>query len=155
MDVQFASIVADAAAQYSHSNSASKQALLANFLIKPPLTTVDQLMGLVDKQNAGFSAFREKRHKIFKAMAASMKPIEVVGEIAKHVIEGTPYAPISYVFAAVTYMMKTAENVSKLYDSIEELFLKLKVLATPYFFTGLEDGSSQAASGISTHRSVC
>ncbi len=109
MDAQFAAIAADAAKD--------------GF---PSLKTVGDLIKQVELQNAQFEAFRAKRQAVFGAMAAAMRPVEVIGEIVAGVAE-EGFPPAQNVFAAVVYLIKAAKDTSAMYDGIIELFEQLQV----------------------------
>lgn len=120
MDAQFAAIAADAASRYPESSKVK----LDDFL-HPKIQTVDELIKQVDLHNDQFSEFRAKRQAIFSAVAAAMKPVEVIGEIvAGAAEEGFP--PAQNVFSAVVYLIKAAKDTSAMYDGIIELFEQLK-----------------------------
>lgn len=122
MDARFAAIAADAAKRYSET---SGKIQLDDYL-SPKIRTVDDLIKQVELQNAQFAEFRAKRHAVFGAMAAAMKPVEVIGEIvAGAAEEGFP--PAQNVFCAVVYLIKAAQDTSAMYDGIVELFEKLQV----------------------------
>ncbi|OAA81975.1 NACHT and TPR domain protein [Akanthomyces lecanii RCEF 1005] len=108
MDAQFAAIAADAAKD--------------GF---PSLKTVGDLIKQVELQNAQFEAFRAKRQAVFGAMAAAMRPVEVIGEIVAGVAE-EGFPPAQNVFAAVVYLIKAAKDTSAMYDGIIELFEQLQ-----------------------------
>ncbi|KAJ6781465.1 hypothetical protein PWT90_02669 [Aphanocladium album] len=125
MDAQFAAIAADAAKRYSVSSKAP----LDDFL-SPKIKTVDELIKQVELQNEQFAEFRAKRHAIFGAMAAALKPIEVIGEIvAGAAEEGFP--PAQNVFSAVVYLIKAAKDTSAMYDGIIELLEQLQRKLSP------------------------
>ncbi|OAA73808.1 NACHT and TPR domain protein [Cordyceps fumosorosea ARSEF 2679] len=121
MDTRFAAIASEAARRYSESSSKIQ---LDNF-ISPKITTVDQLIKQVELQNAQFAAFRAKRHAVFGAMAAAMKPVEVIGEIAAGIAE-EGFPPAQNIFSAVMYLIKAAKDTSAMYDGIIDLFEQLQ-----------------------------
>ncbi|KAJ3486258.1 hypothetical protein NLG97_g6655 [Lecanicillium saksenae] len=125
MDAQFAAIAADAVRRYSES---SPKVQLDDFL-SPKINTVDELIKQVVLQNEQFAEFRAKRHAIFGALAAAMKPVEVIGEIvAGAAEEGFP--PAQNVFSAVVYLIKAAKDTSAMYDGIIELLEQLQDFTT-------------------------
>jgi hypothetical protein len=46
------------------------------------LATVDELTKAIDAQNQDFSAYRKKRHGIFRALSVAMRPVELVSDLA-------------------------------------------------------------------------
>lgn len=128
MDAQFAAIAADAAKKYSEGSS---KVQLDDFL-SPKIRTIDELITHVELQNAQFAAFRAKRHAVFGAMAAAMRPVEVIGGVVAGVVEESIFPPAQNVFAAVVYLIKAAKDTSAMYDGIIELFEKLQVCGQLY-----------------------
>jgi hypothetical protein len=90
------------------------------------LTTLGDLEKAIDSNQNDFSAFREKRHKIFSVLSASLRPVEQVGGLAASGAS-LAFPPSSLVFGAVTLLLGAAKNVSAKYDAIIVLFEKLKV----------------------------
>lgn len=110
-----------ASAQLRVSESKAKR--LEDFL-KPPIRSVQDLLGVIDSQNGKFTNFREKRKSLFDAILAACTPLEKVGEaLAGAASEAFP--PAQNVFAAVMYLINAAKDVSQVYDSIIELFIQL------------------------------
>lgn len=125
MEAQFTAILADAATQYAEKAGSKQVAILDDFT-SISLKSVEQLKAQIDAQNNQFSNFRAKRQSLFKALTLAMVPIEVVGEAAAGAA-AEMFPASTHVFSAVMYLIKAAENVSAVYDSIEELFDQLKV----------------------------
>ncbi|KAL8411612.1 hypothetical protein RB596_001034 [Gaeumannomyces avenae] len=101
----------------------SKAKRLEDFM-KPPLSSVQDLLNVVDSQNEKFTSFREKRKPLFDAVLAACTPLEKVGEaLAGAASEAFP--PAQSVFAAVMYLINAAKDISQIYDSIIELFVQL------------------------------
>jgi hypothetical protein len=46
------------------------------------LTTVDELTKAIDAKNQDFSAYRQKRHGVFRALSLAMRPVELIGDLA-------------------------------------------------------------------------
>ncbi|KAK5993054.1 hypothetical protein PT974_06482 [Cladobotryum mycophilum] len=122
MDPQFAAIVADAAKQYA--DSSSKASKLDDFLT-PPMKSVNDLIQQLSLQNDNFVQFRAKRQNIFDAIATALGPVEVIGEIVAGASEEA-FPPAQHIFSAVMYLVNAAHDVTSMYDSIIELFVKLK-----------------------------
>lgn len=123
METQFAAILADAAKLYK--DSSDNGSTLAEFLT-PPMKSISDLKLQLTAQNDQFSHFRAKRQNIFDAIAVTLRPIELIGDI---VAEGASdaFPPAQGIFAAVMYLINAAHDVSSMYDSILELFDQLKV----------------------------
>ncbi|KAL6876866.1 hypothetical protein J3F83DRAFT_424573 [Trichoderma novae-zelandiae] len=123
MKTQFAAVLADAARLFK---DASDQGPTLDEFLTPPVKSISDLMAQLTAQNDQFSHFREKRKSIFDAVAVTLRPIELVGDI---VAEGVSeaFAPAQGIFAAVMYLINAAHDVSSMYDSILELFDQLKV----------------------------
>lgn len=123
VEAQFAAILADATKLYN--DSSDKGPTLKEFLT-PPMKSVSDLTLQLTIQNDQFSHFREKRQKIFDAVGAALRPVELIGDI---VAEGASevFPPTQGIFAAVMYLVNAAHDVSAMYDSILDLFEKLKV----------------------------
>ncbi|KLU82190.1 NACHT and TPR domain-containing protein [Magnaporthiopsis poae ATCC 64411] len=119
VEALFASALASAQLRVGES----KAKRLEDFL-KPPLRSVEDLLGVIDSQNDKFTNFREKRKPLFDAILAACMPLETVGEaLAGAASEAFP--PAQNVFAAVMYLINAAKDVSQVYDSIIELFVQL------------------------------
>ncbi|KAL7945000.1 hypothetical protein V8C42DRAFT_324282 [Trichoderma barbatum] len=121
-ETQFSAILADAAKLFKDS---SDKGLTLDEFLTPPMKSVSDLMLQLIIQNDQFNHFREKRQSIFDAIAVTLRPIELVGDI---VAEGASEAfpPAQGIFAAVMYLINAAHDVSSMYDSILELFDQLK-----------------------------
>lgn len=118
---QFTQILDDASKLYSDSTKES----LANF-VNPPIKSIKDLIEQVETQNEKFSSFRKKRQSLFSALAATLGPVEIVGEIVTGGAKEM-FAPAEGIFGAVVYLINAARDVSAAYDSILELFDQLKV----------------------------
>lgn len=77
VEAQFAAILADATKLY---DSSDKGPSLKEFLT-PPMKSVSDLTLQLTIQNDQFSHFREKRQKIFDAVGAVLRPVELIGDI--------------------------------------------------------------------------
>ncbi|KAF4982107.1 hypothetical protein FZEAL_2213 [Fusarium zealandicum] len=119
-EAQFNQILNDASKIYSDS---SKEKL--DDFMNPPIKSINDLLGQIDKQNEQFSKFREKRQTIFSALSAALAPVEIVGEIVAGAASDM-FAPAEGIYGAVAYLIDAARDVSSAYDSIVELFEHLK-----------------------------
>ncbi|KAL7904618.1 hypothetical protein GGI35DRAFT_462838 [Trichoderma velutinum] len=122
METQFAAILADAAKLFKDP---SDKGLTLDDFLKPPMKTISDLKLQLTTQNDQFSHFREKRQGIFDAIAVTLRPIELIGDIVAEGVSET-FPPAQGIFAAVMYLINAAHDVSSMYDSILELFDQLK-----------------------------
>jgi hypothetical protein len=102
------------------------------------VSTVDELLRAIDNENKIFSDFREKRHGIFTALTITMRPVEMIGDLAAGGVS-MGFPPSSLVFSAVQLLMSAAKGVSAKYDAIVGLMSTLKVRIIPF-----HDGTSAA-----------
>lgn len=91
------------------------------------MTSVEDLLKEVDRQNDKFSDFRETRHLLFDVLQGAMQPIELVGNLAAGAVS-TAFPPSSLVFGAVTYLINAAKGVTASYNAIQGLMVTLKVI---------------------------
>ena len=84
------------------------------------LHTVSDLERVLDDESGKMEHFRAKRAKLFKVMRNAMLPVELIGELAGGDVS-VAFPPSSFVFGAVSYLIKAARNVSSAYDTIEDL----------------------------------
>ncbi|OBT77456.1 hypothetical protein VF21_05215 [Pseudogymnoascus sp. 05NY08] len=75
------------------------------------LTTVNELRDAIEDQNKVFADFRQKRHGLFAALSAAMRPIELVGAAAGE---------------AGAMVFPPTKGVSEKYDAIVEVLEALK-----------------------------
>ena len=118
---RFAGILAESAKLYKDKSGET----LADFM-STQLRSVDQLKQELARQNNDFDVFRAKRQKIFDAVGAALKPVELIGEIASSAASEV-FAPAQHIYTAVLFLVNAAKNVSAAYDTITELFEQLKV----------------------------
>lgn len=93
------------------------------------LSTVEELLSVIDSENKQFSDFREKRRGIFTALEYALRPIELVGGIAAGATSML-YPPSTLIFASVMYLIDAAKGVSAKFNAIMELMGTLKVRIT-------------------------
>ena len=123
-NAQFAAVLADAAKQYSDSS----QKNLAEYMT-PAMKSVDDLIQQLELQNQHFSEFRAKRRSICDLVAAVVKPVEVVGELVSGAASYV-FAPSQNIYCAILFLIKAADDITSMYDSIVELFEQLQVCFT-------------------------
>jgi hypothetical protein len=90
------------------------------------VTTVDDLVQVIDEENNGFSDFRAKRHDLLTVLKYAMIPVELVGKVLASGA-GQAFWPCALVFSGVELLLKAAKGVSSKYDAIIELMSSLKV----------------------------
>lgn len=90
----------------------------------PRPDTADDLLILLDKENARFKAFREKRSQILQIISAICRPVEAISVVGGGLSAAFPAAAA---FGAVKYLITAANGVSESYDAIVNLFSTLKV----------------------------
>lgn len=92
--------------------------------IPKPRTTQD-LMNQVERQNKQYEGFRDKSGMLFKVLAAAMKPIELVGNLAAGAASAV-FPASGTVFGAAMYLINAAKGVSASLDAIAGLLDALK-----------------------------
>ncbi|KAH7349632.1 NACHT and TPR domain-containing protein [Plectosphaerella cucumerina] len=117
---QFASVLEDAQKQYAELRGQE----LTDFM-KPPMKSVEDMLAVINRQNNDFDNFRSRRQKLFHAMSVALVPLETVGESLAGAASEV-FAPSQNIFAAVMYLVNAARDVSSCYDTILELFERLK-----------------------------
>ena len=85
----------------------------------------DDLLMEIERDNGKFSAFREKHAKFRKVLKTTLIPISIVGDISNQAVASSPFAPASVLLGATAFLIKSANGVSQVYDSIEKLFSEL------------------------------
>lgn len=89
------------------------------------LITVGDLTNAIDARNEEFTAFRNKRHKMFAVLSNLVRPVEAFANLTTGA--GQMFPPVSLVFGAVLSLINSAKGVSEKYDAITELMETLKV----------------------------
>lgn len=87
---------------------------------------VEDLLIGIDQRNHEFNSFRATRHTLFKVLAATLKPIELISNLAVGAAS-MPFPPATLVFAAATCLINAAKGVSASYNAIQDLMESLKV----------------------------
>lgn len=121
VEAQFEAVLADAAKRYSDSAGTKLEEFMT-----PPMRSVDDLTRQLNLQNENFSHFREKRQKIFSAVATAMKPLDVIGDMVSGAASEV-FPPAQNIYCAISYLINAAQDVSAMYDGIIELFEQLQV----------------------------
>ncbi|KAL7936459.1 ankyrin repeat-containing domain protein [Trichoderma chlorosporum] len=88
------------------------------------VTSIDQILSEIGNRQDAFRRFRNdgsRLDRLRKAVSESLKPIEAVSEIVSQAVKAT-FPPAEAIFAAVKYLIQTADTVSADYDKISEIF---------------------------------
>lgn len=91
----------------------------------PKPRTTEELTDQVEKQNKQYDDFRNKSGTLFKVLAAAMKPIELVGNLAAGAASAV-FPASGTVFGAAMYLISAAKGVSASLDAIAGLLDVLK-----------------------------
>jgi hypothetical protein len=89
------------------------------------IKTSEDLDDYLNKTEQSFRLFREKRAKLSRRLKACMKPFLALSSMVSAAVSASPFAPASAVLGAVCFILQAAEDVSEIYDWIEQLFDKL------------------------------
>lgn len=95
----------------------------------PKPRSTDELMQQVEQQNNRYEDFRANRGMLFKTLAAAMKPVELVGNIAAGAASAV-FPASGTVFGAAMYLINAARGVSASLDAIAGLMDHLKDFTT-------------------------
>ncbi|KAI9812372.1 MAG: hypothetical protein M1826_002839 [Phylliscum demangeonii] len=90
----------------------------------PKPQSAEDLLNLLDQKQSKFSEFRSKKAKLFKVLSGTLKPIQLLGNVASGGAS-TVFPPSSAIFGAVTYLIDAASGVSAAYDAIISLFASM------------------------------
>ncbi|KAJ5512736.1 Tetratricopeptide-like helical [Penicillium fimorum] len=90
------------------------------------VTTVNDLLEVIDDENKQFNAFRDRGHRLRDVVKHAMAPIELVGTVVGSV--SAVYPPSNYLFGAVQLLLGSAKGISDKYDAIIETMSTLKDL---------------------------
>jgi hypothetical protein len=120
-DNQFVAIWEDALSAYYEKTGHD---LLKDKALKK-LQTIDELLAHIEAQNSKFKDFRGKKKKLWDGLTSTMRPVEVLGDIARTALDGSPFGSAGLVFAAVNHLIVSAKGVSEAYGSIIELLDQL------------------------------
>jgi hypothetical protein len=121
IEEQFSKLVADAYGGYLQA--AGKE---AKDFLDPPISSTTQLLQRLRDQNKDFEKFREKARPLLDVVTQIMRPVEGIGALVAGGAQEV-FAPTAHIYAAVTFLIGAAKNVSELYDAIEGLLNDLKV----------------------------
>ncbi len=86
---------------------------------------LEELLARVERENDGFSAFREKHAKLRRILTMALQPVMLAASAAGALIENSPFAPARVIMGAATLLVNSAHGVSRVYDGIEKLFSDL------------------------------
>ncbi|KAL8937940.1 MAG: hypothetical protein Q9211_003439 [Gyalolechia sp. 1 TL-2023] len=91
------------------------------------IATVDGLLDLVEHQSTKFSGWRNRHAKLTSRLTTCLRPVALLGGIAKDALANTPYGPASSaIFGAVLHLIQAADTVSEAYDWIERALAELR-----------------------------
>lgn len=91
----------------------------------PKPRSTDELMQQVEHQNNKYEDFRANKGTLFKILAAAMKPVELVGNLAAGAASAV-FPASGTVFGAAMYLINAARGVSASLDAIAGLMEHLK-----------------------------
>lgn len=118
---QVASLWTEAIKQYE---TITKQRLEDPVLLR--VTTVNDLLKMIDDENNQFSDFRDQGHRLRDVVKHAMTPIELIGNVLGGGVSAA-YPPSAYVFGGVKLLLGAAKGVSDKYDAIVETMSTLNV----------------------------
>ncbi|KAL8647887.1 MAG: hypothetical protein Q9226_006245, partial [Calogaya cf. arnoldii] len=91
------------------------------------ITTVDDLVDLIEHQSNDFVSFRTRHAKLTSRLQNCLKPVTTLGGIAKGTLANTPYGPASSaIFGAVLHLIQAAQRVTEAFDWVEEALGQLQ-----------------------------
>lgn len=76
-----------------------KEAILAT------IHTTDDLLKAIEQKQQDFEHFRHKRSKLWEILRLTMKPVELLSDVAKGILGLTPFAPASPFLGAVLFLI--------------------------------------------------
>lgn len=91
----------------------------------PKPRSTDELMQQVEQENNRYEDFRANKGMLFKVLAAAMKPVELVGNLASGAASAV-FPASGTVFGAAMYLINAAKGVSESLDAIVGLMEHLK-----------------------------
>lgn len=104
----------------------TERKLVTSFAVRE-ITTVDGLVDLIEHQSSDFSGFRSRHAKLASRLQNCLKPVTVLGGIAKDALSTSPYGPASSaIFGAVMHLVQAAHKVSEAFDWVEEALGQLQ-----------------------------
>lgn len=95
----------------------------------PKPRSTDELMQQVEQENNRYEDFRANKGMLFKVLAAAMKPVELVGNLASGAASAV-FPASGTVFGAAMYLINAAKGVSESLDAIAGLMEHLKDFTT-------------------------
>jgi fungal STAND N-terminal Goodbye domain len=121
MEASFTELWDQAVADYlaATGRKEDEKQLLFNSALTP-----DDLLYRLEGESRKFSAFRDKYKNVRKVLAPVLHAVSLASVAASNALSGT-IPPAAVVLGAVDFLFKAASGVSRVYDSIEDLFAKL------------------------------
>ncbi|KAL4739869.1 NACHT and TPR domain protein [Aspergillus similis] len=89
------------------------------------ISSVSNLMKVIDEQNRAFREFRAKRQDVFDALNAALIPVQLLGDFAAGAATAA-VPPSCLVFGAVLHLVGAAKGVSASYEAIQDLMQLLQ-----------------------------
>ncbi|KAK3311713.1 uncharacterized protein B0T15DRAFT_83503 [Chaetomium strumarium] len=89
------------------------------------ITDPEALLTRVEAGNKDFVGFRAKHTRLRDVLGRVTGFITIVAKVAANALQSGPLAPLSVVLGAISFLVKSAEGVSTVYDSVEDLFEKI------------------------------
>ncbi|KAL8817046.1 MAG: hypothetical protein Q9191_008221, partial [Dirinaria sp. TL-2023a] len=120
-NVQFASLWASALDKYKDRTGRD----LSSDASARDLKTLDDLHSRIKQSNQGFTDFRERHARLWKAISAAWMPIQLVGGLAQDVLGGAQILPASAALGAILHLVNAAKGVSDAYDAVEDLLARI------------------------------
>ncbi|PGG99276.1 hypothetical protein AJ79_08582 [Helicocarpus griseus UAMH5409] len=96
------------------------------------ITSVEDLLNELDKENRKFNDFREKLRPVFNALESAMKPVERVGPLVS-AASSMAFPPSSLVFASISHLINSAKGVFSHNSAILELMGELEAIGSGRF----------------------
>lgn len=89
------------------------------------LTTVSDLLHVIEDENKNFTSFREKAPQLRRIVKHAMTPLELVGNIISGA-SSQAFPPSALVFSGVKLLIEAAKGASEKNDAIIEIMSALK-----------------------------
>jgi fungal STAND N-terminal Goodbye domain/NACHT domain len=90
------------------------------------LKKLEDLQNHLEKEGHKFTTYRAQFRKITSKLKAVIQPFMAFSSVVSSALSQTHYAPASIVLGAVLFLLKAAEDESRQYEWIEQLFEKLR-----------------------------
>lgn len=101
-DSEFRHIWADAFDIYKKKTGRD----IKNESVLQNLNSTEDLLAQINDEERKFSDFREKKRKLWSALSAMTKPLELLGGLTQDTLTLTPFSPCSQVLGAALFLVK-------------------------------------------------